>query len=305
MTSNLALELLAQSDSAPLRLGNRRVTGKEQFYTPPQVAAGVVRQVLAAAPHLLGRVWLEPAGGTGSFVAAATDAGVQHIISFDIEPHHEQVRRGDFLVQRLDLQGAVAVSNPPFGRNNALSIPFFNKCAEYCDYIAFIVPRSWRKWSVQNRLDRHFHLLSDVDLSINYVDLAGQDVYAKNNLRTCVQIWERRKEPRGLIRVLDRDVIRKCRVGDADVALTIFGYGCGRVVQKFPRRTVSTQMYLRLVHPRALEALRSVDFSRFYNNVAYTEALALPEINFLLNEYLFGDPSLIDEAPREDTPALF
>lgn len=279
------------------QLGNTRVTGKEQFYTPPSVARDVVAEVLDAWPDSARRPWLEPAGGTGAFVTAAWAAGIRRVVSVDIEPHHPAVSRGDFLVDPLALRGAVAVGNPPFGRNNALSVRFFNKAADYCDFIAFIVPRSWRKWSVVNRLDRRFHLLADRDLAINYVDVAGHDAYAKNNLRTCVQLWERRSTLRPLVTVDDRGVIERCRVEAADVALTIFGYGCGTISTDFPRRCVTTQMYLRLRHPRALEALRNVDYSRFSNNVAYVQALALPEINYLLNEYLFGHPYAVTPFP--------
>ena len=281
-------------DGRPRPLGNTRVTGKEQFYTPPQIARDVVAALLREVPDATSRTWLEPAGGTGAFIDAAEAVGVERVVSFDIEPHHPEVELGDFLAQRLDLTGAVAVSNPPFGRNNALSIPFFNRCAEYCDYIAFIVPRSWRKWSVVNRLDRRFHLVSDTDLSINYVDVKGEDVYAKNNLRTCVQIWARRPELRPLVKVEDRGIVQKSTPAEADVALTIFGYGCGTVSTDFPRRKVTTQMYLRLVHERSLEALLRVDYGRFSQNVAYTEALSLPEINYLLNEFVYGDPGLLD-----------
>jgi hypothetical protein len=34
--------------------------------------------------------------------------------------------------------------------------------------------------------------------------------------------------------------------------------------------------------------LHTLDFQRFSKNTAYTEALALPEINYLLNEAVFG-----------------
>ncbi|MDK3255606.1 hypothetical protein [Blastococcus capsensis] len=296
---HLALASLDALDDDKARpLGNTRVTGKEQFYTPPQIARDVVSVLLREVPDATSRPWLEPAGGTGAFIDAAEAVGVERVLSYDIEPHHPKVILGDFLVQHLDLTGAVAVSNPPFGRNNALSIPFFNRCAEHCDYIAFIVPRSWRKWSVVNRLDGRFHLISDTDLDINYVNVKGEDVYAKNNLRTCVQIWRREEFARPLVKVEDRGVVEKCSPVDADVALTIFGYGCGAVKTTFPRRKVTTQMYLRLVHPRALEALHSVDFSRFFNNVAYTEALSFQEINYLLNEFLFGDPGVVAAAGR-------
>lgn len=285
-------------------LGNRRVTGKEQFYTPPAVARDVVAKVLELVPEAADRVWLEPAGGTGAFIDAAAEAGVTEIVSFDIEPRHPQVEEGDFLVQDLRLRGAVAVSNPPFGRNNALSVPFFNRCADHCEVIAFIVPRSWRKWSVLNRLDRRFHLISDEELSINYVNVEGEDVYERNNLRTCVQIWKRGDHEREVVTVPDMGIVEKTTPQDADVALTIFGYSCGTVKTEFPRRKVTTEMYLRLTHPRALEALQAVDFGRFSNNVAYTEALSLPEINYLLNEHVFGDP-LAREHHQDPTPSLF
>jgi hypothetical protein len=271
------------------KLGNRRVTGKEQFYTPPELADAVCHLVLASVPDALERPWLEPAGGTGAFIDAARRVGAQQITSFDIEPHHDEVTQGDFLTQVLSLSNAIAVSNPPFGRNNSLSVPFFNTCANYCDYITFVVPRSWRKWSVINRLDRHFHLIDDLDLSVNYVDVDGHDRYEHQGLKTCAQIWERRVDLRPLIRVPDLGVVRKVGPMEADVALTVFGYSCGAVKTEFPRRKVTTEMYLKLEHPRALEALRAVDFSRFSTNVAYTEALSISEINFLLNEYLFGD----------------
>ena len=124
--------------------GNRRVTGKEQYYTPPELAVALVAEVGALVGDLGSRTVVEPAGGTGSFVDAAKALGAQ-VISFDIEPLHEGVKAGDFLQTQIKLTNAVTISNPPFGRNNSLSIPFFNHAAEFSEFIAFIVPRSWRK----------------------------------------------------------------------------------------------------------------------------------------------------------------
>ena len=53
-------------------------------------------------------------------------------------------------------------------------------------------------------------------------------------------------------------------------------------------------MFLKLNHPGALKALQNADFSRFYKNTAYTEALSLQEINFLLNENILGNSQLIE-----------
>jgi predicted RNA methylase len=277
----------------PLRPGNRRVTGKEQFYTPPAVADAVLERLLGLRPNLLERTWIEPAGGTGAFVDELQRLGAHEVVSFDIEPHHPAVRRGDFLTQSLDLSEAVAVGNPPFGRNNALSVPFFNACARYCEVVCFIVPRSWRKWSVSNRLDDRFHLVDDYDLEVDYVDVSGAPVSSRGLLRTAVQTWERRDTRRPRTRVRDGGIVKRASPDEADVALTVFGYSCGTLRTEFPRVRNTTQLFLTLHHPRALEALGAVDYSRFADQTAYTKALSLPEINYLLNDYLFGDPGLV------------
>lgn len=281
--------------SKKVRLGNTRTTGKEQYYTPIETAESIVSRLVQTRPELLKRTWIEPAGGTGNFIEALKRFGVSEVISYDIEPHHPTVIRGSFLDQSPLVNNAVAIGNPPFGRNNALSVPFFNHCSKFSEYICFIVPKSWRKWSVLNRLALNFHLIDDYELSINYVDVDGKQLSSKSVLRTIVQTWERRDVNRPLMLVEDRGLIVRATPDTADVSLTIFGFSCGTVKTTFDRVPNTTQMFLKLGHPKALEALNSVDFSRFYNNTAYTEALSLHEINYLLNEYVFGDPLLIDD----------
>jgi predicted RNA methylase len=273
-------------------LGNTRVTGKEQYYTPADLAERLMAEVEKLVPDFAKRTVIEPAGGTGAFIQAAQHLGVTDFLSFDIEPKHSLVKRADFLHQKIKAKDALTISNPPFGRNNSLSIPFFNKAAEHSEFICFIVPRSWRKWSVINRLDRRFHLVADHDILVDYVDESGERLSKRTSLSTCFQIWQRRSELRPLVKVQDLGVIQKCDPVDADVALTIFGFGCGKVRTEFERKPNSTVMFLRVLHPQALAALKSVDFNRFSKNTAYTEALALPEINYLLNEAIFGNPHL-------------
>ena len=285
---------MTPAPSDKVRPGNRRVTGKEQFYTPADLALNLTQKISSLVGGLAGKQVIEPAGGTGAFIKAAQELGATKVVSFDIEPKAKGVQLGDFLLADLTgISGAVTISNPPFGRNNSLSIPFFNKAAKHSDYIAFIVPRSWRKWSVMNRLDRNFHLIHDQDLSIDYVDDLGEMVWQKANLRTCFQIWERKDVEREIVKVQDLGLISKVTPEEADVALTVFGYSCGQIRTEFERVPNSTVMFLKTHDERVLPALKSVDFSRFYRNTAYTEALSLQEIRFLINEEILGDPSLV------------
>lgn len=278
--------------SAATKIGNTRVTGKEQFYTPIELAQELVQEVVKVVGPISNRTVLEPAGGTGSFIEAAVLNGAKKIISFDIEPLHPLVIGGSFLDQTISETGVITISNPPFGRNNALSIPFFNHAAQISEAICFIVPRSWRKWSVTNRLDLNFELALDKDLDIDYVDADGSLISTKSRLATCFQIWKKTTTPRTPIRIKDMGIVEKVLPESADVSLTVFGYGCGRVRTEFPTVANTTQMFLKLNHPKALKALQTIDYSKFFRNTAYTEALSLQEINYLLNEEILGDPMI-------------
>lgn len=265
------------------------MSGDEQYYTPAPLADELVGLTLSHVPDWQARSFLEPAAGTGSFLSALTKHGVKSITAVDKFPKHPRVARNDYLDFVPEKTGYVTISNPPFGRNNALSIPFFNHAASHSDFIAFLVPRSWRKWSVLNRLDRNFELIHDRDVFVRYEDESGKPISSSNELRTCFQIWRRSASQRDLILVPDNQLVEKVSPQQADVALRVFGFGCGKVLRDFERKPNTTLMFLRVNQPAVLDVLEQLDFERFIKNTAYTEALAFTELNFLLNEHFFGD----------------
>lgn len=271
------------------KLGNRRVSGTEQYYTPKGLADELVKLTLKAIPRATEKSFLEPAGGTGSFIEALNMAGITAVTSVDKYPMHPGVIQADFLEWETMDTDLLTISNPPFGRNNALSVPFFNRAAKFSSHIAFLVPRSWRKWSVQNRLDTRFHLVLDVDVAVQYEDVLGAKIAKRNDLRTCFQIWEKRLELRPVIAVPDNGFIQKSSPNDADLAIRVFGYGCGTVMNDFPRQPNTTLMFLRVLDKSIESALQDLDYERFSINTAYTRALSFQEINFLINERVFGD----------------
>ena len=274
------------------KLGNRRVTGTEQYYTPRPLALELTKTLLAVSPGSRNLPFLEPAGGNGSFLVALETLGIKDVSSVDLHPKHKGVIEHDFLSYTPDKSNLVTLSNPPFGRNNALSVPFFNHAARFSNLIAFLVPRSWRKWSVQNRLDRRFHLIHDQDVDVDYVTADGEPFGQKNELRTCFQIWEKQDSFRPLVKVQDKKFLEKCSPEAADIAIRVFGFGCGKVLFDFPRQPNTTLMFLRVLDQRALSVIEGLDYERFYLNTAFTKALSFQEINYLLNQELLGEPFL-------------
>jgi predicted RNA methylase len=231
-------------------------------------------------------VWLEPAGGTGAFVDAMLSLGIKDIESYDIDPHHDMVKfTKNFLKEDVSkLSECVTITNPPFGRANKLSVPFFNKCAEVSTHIGFVVPKSWRKWSVIDRLDNRFHLIYDQDLNIDYHHEEESDD-KKGRLSTIFQIWEKRNYTRPKTFVEDRGYISTATPKKADICITSRGRGCGLVKTEFKRVENTTQTFLSVSREWVVDAMKSIDFSVFYNNTAFVESLSVKEIMYLVNKY--------------------
>ena len=82
------------------------------------------------------------------------------------------------------------VGNPPYGKNASLAVKFVNKSVELSDSIHYVLPRTFRKPSILNRIDSHLHLVGD--------ELVGDEMFG-GTILTCAQKWERRDECRGRI----------------------------------------------------------------------------------------------------------
>jgi predicted RNA methylase len=92
----------------------------------------------------------------------------------------------------------IAVGNPPFGQNSSLAVKFFNICAKFCDTICFIIPRTFKRISVQNQLNLSFHLEYNEDLPYSTSD----GVFEPHmGAKCCFQIWARKDEKREKIKL--------------------------------------------------------------------------------------------------------
>jgi len=152
----------------------------DQFFTSPAVAALCVSHFQTSLSQRLATslvefdVVLEPSFGEGSFVDAILSQSVPrtNLLFIDIDARDE-AHRGDFLAFNVPenathcktrvipgiKQHWAVVGNPPFGKNSSLAISFFNHAAKFADVIAFVVPRTFCKMSVHDKLDRALFLM--------------------------------------------------------------------------------------------------------------------------------------------------
>lgn len=289
---------------------NTRKTGKEQYYTNADTVDLCLAEVQKHI-DLSERKILEPCGGTGEFIEGFRRIGIddESITSFDIEPKHSLVNKADYLSIDLSGEAFVTITNPPFGRASSLAKKFFNHAADHCDYICYLIPKAWRKWSTQNSLDKRFHLLSDIEMPKNCFYLPDGDANKKDVLNTVFQIWEKRGTKREKIVIPDNGLVKKIQpskktvvdkngkevqrpseITGANFEIIVFGHSCGKCKDLDPQKSYdakTTTIYLNIEKQEVKDFLKANDFSKYYNNVSYVQALSLQEINYELNEH-FG-----------------
>ena len=194
----------------------------DQFYTRASVARRYAQQVTDRWPDAL---FIEPSAGTGAFVKALKGYRVRAI---DIEPRHPRIRRGNYLHTHSlsDPDPIVVIGNPPFGKNASMAVKFFNHAAQYAEAIAFIVPRTFRKLSLQARLDPHYHLIHDEDVPRLAFRYNGE----RYDVPCAWQIWIWSEDIRPFETVPDtQHLFRYTTPERANCAIRRVGYHAGRV----------------------------------------------------------------------------
>jgi len=209
----------------------------DKFYTVPNIAIKCLDQIGSLFPWPEWNLVVEPSAGNGSFfINIPSDKK----IGMDISPDHADIIQQDFFTYTPVHNGKIlVVGNPPFGRVCSTAVKFFNHAAEWSSVIAFIVPRTFRRPSVHNRLNGRFHLVFDDD-----VPLVPCSFYPTMMVKCCFQIWEKKNEYRPIIRLSnhhkDWEFLKmgpKDEKGqptpptNADFAIRAYGGKCGEIVQ--------------------------------------------------------------------------
>lgn len=222
---------------------------------------------------------LEPSAGAGALSSALEDSGVAVKIA-DLVDYGIGATIQDYLVSdfgKFDL----VFTNPPFGKMATLAVSFFNKATTNSDRIAFIVPQSFRKISIIDRLDTSYWPVADEDLPSQLYDLPDGTV---RKVRTCLQLWERRDTERpklgnidysGFFTPLTKDVALS-----TEGAFAVRGQGsaAGRILEGLDHSPASTRFLLG-----SREEISSMDLTTIAGFTAGIPSIGFAEIAHALS----------------------
>ena len=184
----------------------------DKYFTKPSIVDECLKLIDLSKFDII----LEPSAGCGSFYHKLPQDKSR---ASDISPDIPDVIELDFysiekVMKLLDLVPSpdkryLSIGNPPFGKNSCMAIDFFNGCAEFSHEIAFIVPRTFRKDSVQNRLNMNFHLKTEWLLpkdSFLVMDPSKESLTADYDVPCTFQVWEKTEQKRQKVEPLTSSV---------------------------------------------------------------------------------------------------
>jgi hypothetical protein len=158
----------------------------DKFYTKVDLSISLISKIDMTQFDLV----VDPCCGDGSFY---NNIKHHNKLAIDILPGIENVITADFLswdysTIKQSSEKVLVISNPPFGKQGSLAMNFIKRSSEFSDTIAFILPVSFAKPSMKNRIPEYFHL--------EYEEILPEDSYlldGENYDVKCVfQIWKKK-----------------------------------------------------------------------------------------------------------------
>lgn len=268
----------------------------DQFYTDPKYAQSFFNTIQSSLNLNDADILLEPSAGTGNFYNLMD---TQKSIGLDLDPKHQGVIKQDFLEWKApDSKKIYTIGNPPFGKNSNLAVKFFNHAAKFSDVIAFVLPRTFRKASIVNRLNENFHLIYDQTVPDNSF-IYNEKVY---NVWCCAQIWIKKNSKREKKKILKlsefTDFFEIVDPSHADFAIQRVGGRAGLIrTCDFENYSKQSHYFIKQNHSSVLDIFKKCDFDRVKYNTAGNPSISPSEMLELWKEiadqnqitYTFGN----------------
>lgn len=172
----------------------RRILKSEldKFYTKVELSKYLISKIDLSKYDLV----IDPCCGDGSFYNNINNT---HKIGIDILPTLDDVNiiKHDFLTWdynkiNINRKKVLVISNPPFGKQGSLALKFIKRSMEFSDTVAFILPLSFAKDSLKNKIPLEYHL--------EYEEILPEDSFLLDNedysVKCVFQIWSKKETNR-------------------------------------------------------------------------------------------------------------
>ena len=268
-------------------------TTLDKYYTKESVVEHCLKHVKS---HIIINketdLIIEPSAGNGAFIEGIKRLSNRYVF-YDIEPENTEIVKQDYLSIDIDTETIFAnkykkihiIGNPPFGRQSSLAIQFIKKSCTFCDSVSFILPKSFKKESLQKHFPLSFHLKWEFDLPEKSFLVENQEY----TVESVFQIWEKQVEPRINI---PKEIPFKFqfvkKTENPDISFRRVGVYAGKIDTLIDEKSEQSHYFIKFTNNRDLneniELLKTVVFN--HNNTVGPKSISKQELIRMWNAVL-------------------
>jgi hypothetical protein len=250
----------------------------DKFYTNTSYADRCVTNCIKYLEISTEDLIIEPSAGNGSFISSI-ESRHSYYKFYDIEPENSEIIKQDYLLldtTSLTKKNVHIIGNPPFGRQSSLAIKFIKKSCEFARSISFILPKSFKKDSMQCKFDKQFHLIFEDDVPINSFIVNGKP----HDVPCVFQIWVKKDVERNKLNKLISSGFEFVKIDESpDISFRRVGVYAGKI-DIDTNKSEQSHYFIKFTNNQTvsenLNKLKSVIFE--FNNTVGPKSISKQEL---------------------------
>lgn len=266
----------------------------DQFYTKRDIAELCLKIINDTVNNIDDYFFIEPSAWNWSFFNLFKN----NILWFDIDPKNNDIIKQDFFElnigkykKQIGDKKIITIWNPPFWKNSSLALKFVNQSAKYSEYIAFILPKTFRKTSMLNRVNDNLFLEKELELPKNSFIFNWEEY----NVPCVFQIWKKnlnKKRKKIILPIIHNDFIFVKKIDNPDFAIRRVGVKAWTLYEdNYMKYSHASHYYIKMKTKNIkqfLDKYKKINWSNCIYNTSWNPSLSKTE---LIEEYSKQDIS--------------
>jgi hypothetical protein len=229
---------------------------------------------------------IEPSAGNGSFINICQKLSKNNLF-IDIKPEHKNIIKSDFLDYHIEKKGYKKIhiiGNPPFGRQSSLAFKFIKKTTQIADSFSFILPKSFKKDSMKNKINLYFHLILEIDIPKNSFLLNNKEY----NVPCCFQIWVKKEKQRQIKeKLVAKNFSFVKKEENPDISFRRVGVNAGHIDKEIETKSIQSHYFIKFIDRDIVKILKKLNNIKFnFNNTVGPKSISKQELIEEFNDKL-------------------
>jgi predicted RNA methylase len=261
----------------------------DKFYTKNDVVDICIQIIRDNVEFNNNDAIIEPSSGNGSFIDGIKSLSKNYIF-YDLQPEHDEITQQDYLLFnpqeiKSKYENIHVIGNPPFGRQSSLAIKFIKKSCEFADSVSFILPKSFKKDSLKNKIPSKFHLIFEYDLP-SYSFLVNEVEY---DVPCVFQIWKKMTNNRPVVEKLEPlHFIFVNKSNEPDISFRRVGVNAGVIDKNVEEKSIQSHYFIKFTNGKSIDEnillLSHMIFD--FNNTVGPKSISRQELIYKFNLHL-------------------